>query len=242
MYVCYNALLIFSSAFWAGTFARAVLLFYWKGLSTKEVCCLFFFFSSPQIIHQRQYLSGLMESQKTACKFFCWKEGYCHSHFLPVTQVAPAANIILSIEIKACFLGALQSSCRDSIIKQGKELAWQEVREKVQYHLKISDVKLTDNWTWNQNCIILSLTGSYSLHFNVVTSSQSTAQVVCPLSQLLGVPFPEVLRTCCHWLKLLVTLYDVGASSGKHPRQTKLPSSQWSDLESRPQNLAVSYK
>lgn len=43
MYVCYNTLLIFSSAFWAGTFARVVVLFYWKGLSTKQEVCFFFF-------------------------------------------------------------------------------------------------------------------------------------------------------------------------------------------------------
>lgn len=58
------------------------------------------------------------------------------------SRLAPAANIILPVEIKACFSGTLQSSRRDRIINQEKESAWWEVGEKGQQYLKPSDVPL----------------------------------------------------------------------------------------------------
>lgn len=151
----FKQLFLFPTGFWSGNFTRAGLL-----LERK-------FF--PKVVSLRQYLQGLMHSQKSAFKFLHWKDTHCH--FLKLKLVAQE----------------LYNQAAQSISKQGNKPACFKVGEKGEQHLKTSDIPLTDNWAWNQSCTIFSLTGATPLN-----STLSLAQPVqlpdtvipCFLSQL----------------------------------------------------------
>lgn len=128
----------------------------------------------PKVISQRQYLRGLMHSQN------CSQSPLLKGQTLPLTLPSSHPGWHLQ-QTLFCLLKLklvsqeLHNQAVESIIKQGKELAWWEVGEKEQQHLKTSDIPLTDNWAWNQNCTLFSLTGCHSLQFHAVTGSPNPA-------------------------------------------------------------------
>lgn len=166
---------------WSGKFARAILLFYWKGLSTKEE------------IFSKGYKPEAMFKRLDAFPKLCSPILLLKGQTLPLTLTSSHPGWHLH-QTLFCLLKLklvsqeLYNQAVESIINQGKELAWWEVGEKGQQHLKTSDIPLIDNWAWNKNCIIFSLTGCHSLHFHTVTSSSNPAprhQALWANSQLL---------------------------------------------------------
>lgn len=230
--LCYNALPFFKSGFWSGKFARAVLLFYWKGLSTKEE-----FFSKgykPEAIFKQ-----LDAFPKPCCQIPLLKE-----QTLPLTLPSSHPGWHLQ-QTLFCLLKLklvsqeLYNQAVESIIKQGKELAWWEVGKKGQQRLKTSDIPLTDNGAWNQNCSTFSLTGCHSLHFHATTSSPNPAprhhalpsQLPAIAQPVLGTSLQLVFRFFFYppSVTLLMVLALPQASSTSCPgKLLKLLSTQWS--------------
>lgn len=135
----------------------------------------------------------------------------------------------------------LYNQAVESIINQGKELAWWEVGEKGQQHLKTSDIPLIDNSLERK-------LHYFQPHWVPLPSLshchqflQSGSQTPSPLSQLpaiaqpvLGTSFQLVFRFFFYSpsVTLLMVLGLSQASStshpGRFPRQTKLLLTQWS--------------
>lgn len=191
----------------------------------------------PKVISQRQYLSSLMHSQIPLLKEQTSPLTLPSSH--PGWHLQQTLFCLLKLKLVS---QELYNQAVESIIKQGKELAWWEVEKKGQQHLKTSDIPLTDNGAWNQNCT------TFSLHWVPLPSlpryhqfPQSSSQTPCPPSQLPAVAQP-VLGTSLQLVfrfffyppsvTLLMVLALPQASStsrpGKFPRQTKFLSTQWS--------------